>query len=376
MKKRMFIMLVSVATVFGAIYGFQVFKATMMKKWLSGNGLPPATVTAMAAHFEQWQPQITAVGTLRAVNGVDIISEKPGIIREIAFKSGDHVKAGQLLLRLDSEAELAKLAALKAATELATIIYQRDQAQFNEKTISQAQLDIALADLKGKKAQQLEQQAIVNKMEIRAPFDGTLGISRVSVGQFISSADKIVSLQATDPIVVDFGVPQRQIALLKAGQRVRLTTNSYEGREFSGRIRAINAAVDAATRNIQAEAVLANTDDALLPGMFANVMIERGAPEQLLTLPQTAINYNAYGATVFIARPPQAAAGDKALPVAEQVFVTTGATRGDQVAIIAGLQPGTQVITSGQVKLRNGTPLIIDNSVQPANDAAPTPQEH
>jgi len=381
MKKRMMIMLTIVGIAFALLFGYQQFGAYMMKKWLAGNGLPPAAVTTMVAAYQDWQPEIRSVGTLRAQHGVDVVAELAGIVRKLNFKSGDEVKAGDLLIELDADEEQARLAAALAAVELAESIYTRDKAQFKVQAVSQAQLDMDKADVQVKRAQAAQLRAVLDKMHIRAPFAGRLGVSSLSAGQYIRQGEVLVSLQAVNRLLVDFNVPQRQLSELKVGQRVRLSSDAYAGREFAGEISAIDSRVNASTRNVRIEALVDNSGGELLPGMYAEVLVAIGESKPYLTLPQTALSFNAYGSTVFLSRASQAkekpaADGKPALPVAEQVFVKTGSKRGDQVAVVSGIAEGDIVVTSGQMKLKNGTPLIVNNSVQPAFDPAPEPQEH
>ena len=377
MKKRMTIMLISVAVVFGAVIGFQQFKAYMMAQWLAGNGLPPATVTAVEVKFEDWQPQIRSVGTLRARQGAIIVAERGGKVEAVHFKPGEEVKRGQLLVELDAGEEMAQLQAAKAALALAKITLKRDKGQIEVHAISQAQLDISKADLQAKQAQVDQLQAVLDKMHIHAPFAGRLGVSTLSIGQYLNAGANIISLQSSNPMTIDFNIPQRLLAQVKSGQSVRLQTNTFGDRIFTGKISAIDSRVDTNTRNVHVEAVINNEKGDLVPGMFAEVRIDTGSSNAYLTLPQTAITYNAYGATVFLARPGKVGDdGKPAMPIAEQVFVKTGEVRGDQVAILSGIDEGTMVVTSGQMKLKNGTPLAVNNSVLPANEAAPAPQEH
>lgn len=381
MKKRMLIMLAIVGTCFALLVGYKMFGAYMMAKWLAGNGLPPATVTTMVAGVQQWQTEIRSVGTLRARNGVDIVGEVAGLVQALHFQSGDVVKAGDLLIELDADEEQAQLNAALAAAGLAASVFERDKAQFKVQAVSQAQLDMDAADVKVKQAEAARLRAMVDKMHIRAPFAGRIGVSSLSPGQYIRQGEVLVSLQANNPILVDFNVPQRQIADLQVGQKVLLGSDAFEGREFHGQISAIDSRVNTATRNVRIEAKVENPEEELLPGMYAEVRVQVGETKQLLTLPQTAISFNAYGSTVFLARPAAAVAGQSAegvppMPTAEQVFVKTGLTRGDQIAVMSGISEGDLVVTSGQMKLKNGTPLIINNSVQPAFEADPAPQEH
>jgi len=382
MKKRMIIMLAVVGTVFGLLFGYQQFGAYMMKKWLAGNGLPPATVTTMQAAYADWQPEVRSVGTLRAQHGIDVVTEVAGIVKALHFKSGDSVKAGDLLIELDADEEQAQLNAALAAAELASITYERGKAQFKVKAVSQSQLDMNKADLQVKRAQAAQLKAMVDKKHIRAAFAGRLGVTAISPGQYLKQGEVIVSLQQSNPIMVDFNVPQIQLAEVKAGQPVHLISNAFGEREFVGEISAIDSRVSANTRTVRVEAKVDNPDSELLSGMYAEVRIQTKQGERFLTLPQTAVSYNAYGSTLFLARQAPAADGKEpadgkpALPLAEQVFVKTGMTRGDQIAVISGIKEGDVVVTSGQMKLKNGTPLIVNNSILPANDPSPTPQEH
>lgn len=388
MKKRMTIMLVAVGLLLGGVIGFNYFKGYMIQKYMASSPVPPATVSTIKAGFEQWQPQLSAVGTLRAVRGVDVTTEVAGLVRSVEFKSGDEVRAGQVLAQLNAESDLALMHSLEAAAELAATVYERDKAQLAAEVISKAQLDNDAADLKSKKAQVAQQAAMVEKKTLRAPFAGKLGISTVNPGQYINPGDQLVTLQTIDPIYADFYLPQKQLPQVEIGQQVAVSADAYKDTTFTGKINAINPKVDPSTRNVQIEATVPNAKRELLPGMFATVKINAGLEQRYLTLPQTAITYNPYGDTVFVVKRSESKddkknektdqkKDDKAKPslVAQQVFVTTGPTRGDQVAILTGIEPGTEVVTSGQVKLKNGTPLIINNTVQPANSPNPAPQE-
>ncbi|BEU22439.1 MULTISPECIES: efflux RND transporter periplasmic adaptor subunit [Paraburkholderia] len=376
MTKRMIIMLICVGVLLAALVGFNLFKAHMIRKFMASNAAPAATVTSAVARYQSWQPQLSAVGSLRAVRGVDVTTEVPGLVREIPFSSGQEVKAGQVLVRLNDDSDRALLASLQAAAELAQTVYKRDKAQYDIQAIAKAQLDADAADLKSKRAQVDQQAALVEKKTIRAPFAGRVGITTVNPGQYLNPGDAIVTLQAIDPIYADFYLPQQQLGQLQVGQTVVVDTNAYNSRTFDGKIRSINPRVDNTTRNVQIEATVDNRERKLLPGMYANVKIDAGNEERYLTLPQTAITYNPYGATVFVVKPGEHKdAHGKVMPIAQQVFITPGPTRGDQVAILKGIGEGTQVVTSGQLKLKNGTPLVIDNRVLPADSPNPTPQE-
>jgi membrane fusion protein (multidrug efflux system) len=324
---------------------------------------------------------LSAVGTVMPKRGVDVTTEIAGLVRNVNFTSGQEVKAGELLIQLNDDSDVAQLHSLQAAAELAVTVLDRDKAQFAAQAISQAQVDSDTADLKSKRALVEQQKATVAKKAIRAPFSGELGITTVNPGQYLNPGDKIVSLEKIDPIFVDFYVPQKQVSGLSLTQALNVSSDAYTGVNFAGKITALNPKIDAATRNVQVEATLANPKHQLLPGMFANVKVDMGEKKAYLTLPQTAITYNPYGSTVFIVKSDDKNDAKKdekgnTQLVAQQAFVTTGATRGDQVAVLTGLQAGQMVVTSGQIKLKNGTAVVIDNTISPANSPNPTPQEH
>jgi membrane fusion protein (multidrug efflux system) len=371
MIKRMVIMLVVVAVVFGGVFGFQAFKGAMTKNFMSSMSNPPQTVTATKANSSQWQPKIEAVGSLRAVKGADLSIEVAGVVDEIAFNSGDDVEAGAELLKLRDADDRAKLDSLKATAELNEITYQRDQKQFQLQAVSQATIDTDAANLKNAKAQVAQQQAILDKKFLRAPFAGHLGIRAVDLGQYLGAGTTIVTLQALDPIFLDFFVPQQAVDQVKIGQQVAVKIDAYKDQTFTGEISAVNSKVDASSRNVQIRATLKNADHKLLPGMYATVDIPTGGPQNLITLPQTAIAYNPYGDTVYIVDTKGNDASGKPQQVARQAFVTTGATRGDQVAVLKGVNEGEMIVTSGQIKLHNGSTVLIDNTVAPTADASP-----
>ena len=372
MTKRMIIMLVSLGVLFGGIFGFQAFKAHMIKKYMSANMAPPVTVTTIKAEETPWQPEMKSVGSLRAVKGVDVTTEIAGQVRVVSFKSGQDVKAGDLLVQLDADPDVAKLHSLEAARDLAKIVYNRDKAQFDAQAISRAQLDADDSDLKNKQAQVDEQRAQVAEKTIRAPFSGRIGITTVQPGQYLNPGDKIATLQQVDPIYADFSIPEQRIPGLVVGQKIAIEATAYPGQTFSGRINAIDPKVDPATRNVMVEATIPNSKRQLLPGMYASVAVDAGEVRRYLTLPQTAVAFNPYGATVYVVEESHGAGG-KSVLVAKQRFVSTGSMRGDQVAILSGVKAGDIVVTSGQIKLKSGSHVIVNNKVVPSNDAAPKP---
>ena len=388
---HLIVAVVALVLVIGGVKGFGVYK---MIQGFAAQGAPKFTVSTTKAGYQDWQPKLSAVGSVRAERGTDLSAEVAGIVEVIRFNSGDDVKAGQLLLQLRSADEIAHLESLRANAALAETTYRRDAAQFAAQAISQAAVDSDAANLRSTKAQVAEQQALVDKKFVRAPFAGHLGVRAVDLGQYLSAGTKIVTLQQLDLVYIDFFLPQQELSQVTVGQNVQASSDAYPNQRFAGGITAIDPLVDVGTRNVQIRAALKNPDHKLLPGMSASVEIDIGNPQRYITLPQTAVSYNPYGATVFIIAPQNAVApkGAGALKpaagrqratsgkdspnlVATQVFVTTGATRGDQVAILKGVTAGDEVVTSGQMKLKNGAFVTINNSVQPSSDRNPAPRE-
>lgn len=370
-KKRMVLMLLAVGAFLFLIVGFNTLKGMMAGKAMAGPAEPPQTVTTTEAGIQEWQPALSAVGTVRAVRGADLAFEVAGVVVTVDAKPGSEVRQGQPLVSLNDTVEAAQLRQLQTSAALAEVTYRRAKEQAASQTISRADFDAAEADLKAKQAAAQAQMATLAKKRLSAPFAGHVGIVNTSPGAYLNAGAPVVTLQQLDPVYVDFFLPQREYAQLRPGQKVVLALDAFPGRSFAGQVSAVNPKVDGSTRNIQVEATFPNPGRVLVPGMFVSVSMDVGAKQKHLTLPQTAITYNPYGAVAFLAVKDPAKGG----LIAQQVFVTTGPTRGDQVAVLKGLEPGAQVVTSGGLKLRNGTPLIVDNQVQPANDANPAPQE-
>jgi membrane fusion protein, multidrug efflux system len=339
----------------------------------------PPTVSTIKATEQDWQPQIKAVGSLRAVNGANLSSELAGIVETINFESGTDVEKGTALVQLRAEDDIAKLHALEAGAKLAEINYDRDQKQLKIQAVSQAAVDADAAALDNYKAQVAEQQAVIDKKTISAPFAGRLGVREVDIGQYLNPGTAIVTLQQLDPIYIDFTLPEQALPKIAAGQKIRIKTDAYTD-EFAGMISAINSRIDDTTRNVTVRATISNPDRKLLPGMFGTVTVDVDKPVRYITLPQTAIVFNTYGNTVYLIQSKSADGDDdgdqKPQMIAQQTVIITGETRGDQIAVLSGVKEGDEVVTSGQVKLRSGSPVIINNDVQPANDPNPSPHEH
>ena len=368
---RMIVMLLLVALVFGGIYGFQQFRNQMIAKAIRGGGIPPQAVSTTVVENSDWQPTVEVIGSLQAAQATDLATEVNGLITQIHFKSGEHVKAGEVLLKLNDAPLQAQLAQLKASAALAKQNLDRDRAQLKIKAVSQAVVDSDMATLKGAEAQVKQQEALIDQKTLRAPFSGKLGIRKVDLGEYLPAGTAVVSLQKLDPMYLDFTIPQTDLSLIEVGKKISITTNAFTGKVFEGKIKAIEPQVNTSTRNITVRAEISNPDGMLLPGLFATAKVDQGEERQYLTLPSTAIAYNPYGSTVFIVK--DEGKDDKGKPklTVEQRVVTTGPTRGDQVAILSGLKAGETVVTAGQLKLRNGAPVFINNAIQPSNNPHP-----
>jgi membrane fusion protein (multidrug efflux system) len=369
---RMIVMLVAVGIVFGGVFGYGAMRSYFIGKFLAGFANQTQTVSTTIAATTPWQAKLDAVGGLVAVNGAELSAEVGGIVDTINFKSGADVPAGAPLLTLRPNNDPAVLAQLQATAALDKINYERDVKQLQADAVSQSQVDTDRATLEAAQAQVQSQQALMAEKVVRAPFAGRLGIRQVDAGQYIAAGTAIVSLQQLNPLYVDFYLPQQALSQLFLGQDVQVTLDAFPGQKFAAKLSAIDAAVDSTTRNVQVRATLTNDKLLLRPGMFANISLGVGVAQNFVTLPQTAITYNPYGTTVFLAKHGKDKAGKPDL-IAQQVFVTTGDTRGDQVAVLSGVQSGDVVITAGQLKLRNGALIAVDNSVQPTDDVNPNP---
>ena len=372
MAKRMIVML-SVTMVFIAGLGFVKFRQiqTAMAEGAAFQP-PPEAVTTIVTTQEQWPSTMTAIGTMAAVQGVTVSADLPGTVQKILFDSGQSVRAGELLAVLDTQQERAQLAASEAQREYARVTADRLQGLLNERVISRAEFDRATADSRQTSAQVGEVQALIQRKTIRAPFSGTLGIRQVNLGQYLAAGDALVTLQSTSPIYVNFGVPQQALAQIPVGRVVKITRDDLAGVEWTGRVTAIDSLVDETTRNIQVQATLANPDGKLRPGMFVQAEVSLGAQQAVIALPASAISYAAFGDSVFVVSDLK---DDKGRPYrgVRQQFVKLGPARGDQIAVLSGIKPGDEVVTSGIFKLRNGAAVQINNTVQPANSPAPKP---
>jgi membrane fusion protein (multidrug efflux system) len=335
---------------------------------------PPEAVTTIVAEREEWPAAISSIGTIAAVQGVTVSADLAGTVERIAFESGQSVREGNLLVQLDTRQEQAQLAAAEAQRELARLNIDRMRDLLDERVISRAEFDRAVAEDRQSDARVDEIRAAIERKTIRAPFSGVLGIRLVNRGQYMAAGDAIASLQSLHPIYVNFGVPQQEAGQVRAGREVLVTTGEGPAARLKGRVTAIDSTVDEATRNIQVQATLANADGRLRPGMFVQTELRVGASRPVVALPASAISYAPYGDSIFIVSDLKNADGQTYRGVRQQ-FVKLQGSRGDQVAVISGVNPGDEVVTSGVFKLRNGVAVVVNNDVQPENNPAPTPEE-
>jgi membrane fusion protein (multidrug efflux system) len=374
MIKRMLLMLVVAFAVIGALGYFKLRQVQAAVKSHSFTP-PPESVTTIVTREETWPSTLNVVGTMAAVHGVTVAADLPGTVDQIKFESGKFVQAGEVLVTLDTRQERAQLAAMDAQQELAKVNYARQEQLVKEGVISRQDYDKAIADQKQTQANSAEIQATIDRKTIRAPFSGVLGIRQANLGQYLAAGNPIVSLQSLDPIYVNFSVPQQVMPQMQIGRTVRLTADDLGGREFAGRVNAIDSVVDQGTRNIQVQATLSNPGGKLRPGMFVNVQVGVGTDRRVLPLPASAINYAPFGDSVFIVADMKNPNGESYRGVRQQ-FVKVDGARGDQVGVISGLKPGDEVVSSGVFKLRNGAAVAVNNKVQPGNNPAPKPEDN
>jgi membrane fusion protein (multidrug efflux system) len=374
MLKRLIVTL-GVAALLVAALGFVKFRQIQTAMAESASFQPPPdAVTTIVAQEERWPASLNAIGTVAAVQGVTVSADLPGIVDQIAFDSGSAVRQGDILVQLDTRQEQAQLAAAEAQRDLTRLNYERMQALIGDDAVSRAEYDRAAAEYKQAEARIGEIRAGIERKTIRAPFSGLLGIRQVNLGQYLAGGDPVVPLQSLNPIYVNFGVPQQDAAALRAGRRVRVTAAEAGGAELVGGVTAVNAVVDAATRNVQVQATLANPAYKLRPGMFVQTQLLLGSSQSVMALPASAISYAPYGDSVFVVTDLKDPSGRTYRGVRQQV-VKLGAARGDQVAVISGIKPGEEIVTSGVFKLRNGAAVTVNNTVQPSNSLAPKPED-
>lgn len=372
LSKRMMIMLAIVlgllVLIFGYIIGMRMVTAMFISKMKE-------TITVATTHAAPtvWQTQLKAVGSLHAVDGADLSTEAAGIVTKVNFQPGQDVKAGTLLIQLRDDSDRATLAANRASADQALRTYKRYVELSKSNAISQSAFDEARANMLSTQAAVEAQIAVVEKKAIRAPYDGRVGIRQVDVGQYVAAGTTMVTLQKLDPIYVDFRIAQQSVPSIHPGDSVSLVSDTFPGKVFTGMVKALDPQVDTATRTVRVRAEIANPQKQLLPGMFASVTIDIGTPQKPLTLPQTAVVYNTYGNIVYLVK--HSVVDGKDTLIADQRFVVTGETRGDKVIITSGVTPADEVVSAGASKLKNGTLLVVNNSVTLPNQSNPRPTE-
>jgi membrane fusion protein (multidrug efflux system) len=361
--------------VVGGIVGVKTLQiSALIASGKEQGGPPPVTISTVVAEADRWDRRVESVGSFRAVQGADLSTEESGVITKIHFANGAEVKENDLLLELDTETEQANLRSAEAEQDLARTVYERTKRLRQNNTVPQSDLDAAESQLRKMTALVEQLKATIRKKQLNAPFSGRLGIREVNLGQFVNYGDKIVTLQSLDPIFVDFLLPQQLIAGLQLGKKIQVLTDVYPDRVFEGELTAINSEIDRVTRNIRLQGTLKNSEGALRPGMFARVILSLGEAEDVVRVPATSLLRAPYGDSVFVVLEKSREDGSKML-VAEQRFVRSGRTMGDFVAITEGLQAGDTVVSAGVFKLRNGSPVNVNNSLAPQPQLAPEPED-
>lgn len=375
MAKRMLLMLAVVLLILGGL-GFVKFRQiqTAIAQGASFQP-PPSAVTTVVAKRETWPSSLGVIGTAEAIHGVTVSADLPGTVDKILFDSGRWVKEGDVLVELDTRQERAQLAAMEAQRDLAKINFDRMQQLVKEGVVARTEYDNAIAQQKSTDANVGEIKAAIARKTIKAPFSGVLGIRQINLGQYLAAGQAIVSLQALNPIYVNFGVPQQESPQMQVGRKLTVTSDNVPGTTFAGRVTALDSVVNETTRNIQVQAIVNNQQGKLRPGMFVQVAVGVGAPRQVVPLPASAINYAPYGDSVFVVSDIKDEKSGKTFRGVRQQFVKIEGSRGDQVAVVSGVNPGDEVVSSGVFKLRNGAPVQVNNKIQPGNNPAPNPEE-
>jgi membrane fusion protein (multidrug efflux system) len=373
MAKRMIFMLIAIGVFLTALGSLKFKQVQAAIAEGASYQPPPEAVTTIVAREERWPATLRAIGTVKAVHGVTVSADLPGIVERIAFDSGRAVGAGDVLVKLDTRQEAAQLAAAEAQRDLARLQLDRMRGLREKGVTAQAELDRAAAEHTQAEARVGEIRATIERKTIRAPFAGILGIRQVDLGQYLSAGDPVVPLQSLHPIYVDFAVPQQQVGSLRPGTEVRVAADGAPPVEATGEVTAVDSIVDPATRNVQVQATFENPAGALRPGMFVEAQVVLGAGRPVVALPASAIAYAPYGDSVFVVDDLEGPDGGSYRGVRQQ-FVKLGPGRGDQVAVVEGVRTGEEVVTSGVFKLRNGAAVLVNNEIQPANDPAPQPE--
>ncbi len=375
MLKKIIITVVLLVVLLGALASWKLSQFKAMGRAGAASAPPPEAVTAMEVRQEKWPQGLTAVGSLAAYEGTIVTIESSGIVTEIAFEAGSRVRAGDVLVRFDTSVLEPQLQAAEARAALARLNAVRARDLFARQTTSQAELDAAEAQLKQTDAEVNAIKAAIAQKVIRAPFAGRLGIRQVNLGQFIDRGNPIVSLQALDPVYVNFALPQQRLAQIAPGMTVQAVCDAAPGEVVEGKVTAINPEVDTTTRNVRVQATLPNAAERLRPGMFANVTVVLPGEEDVLAIPAAAVLSAPYGDSVFVVEERKDEKTGAPHQVARQQFVRLGRSRGDFVVVVSGLKPHDVVVTTGAFKLRNGMAVSVDNKLAPEFSLAPKPAD-
>jgi membrane fusion protein (multidrug efflux system) len=376
MRKRVSLMLAGFFLLVALLAGYKVLQVRAAIAKYAMYAPAPAAVTSTIAKSQTWQPVLSVVGSMRAVNGVLVSTDLAGIVAQIAFDSGTEVKKGDLLVKLDTQQEDAQLHSAQARRELARISLDRQKDLIAKKAVAQSDVDSAESEFRQADAAVEESQALIARKTIAAPFDGVVGIRQVDLGQYLNVGSTIAPLQSLDPIYVEFGIPQQDIDQVVPGKKLRVRADGIDGREFQGEVTAIDSKVDESTRNVTVQGTVRNPDHKLRPGMYVSVDVLLPEQEGVVAIPATAIDYAPYGDSVFIVKDATEPGPDGKLgKEVVQQFVKLGASRGDQVAVLSGVKPGDEVVTSGVFKLRSHAPVMINNTVQPDDNPNPNPPD-
>ncbi len=375
MAKRMTIMLLLMAALVGGL-GFLKYRQVEAAIAMGGSfQMPPTAVTTVVAKRETWPSTLSVIGTAAAIEGVTVSADLPGTVDKIHFESGQSVQEGDILVELDTRQERAQLANIEAQRDLARIQYGRSEQLVKAGVISKSEFDNAAAQQKATEAQVGDINAAIARKTIHAPFSGILGIRQISLGQYLAAGQAIVSLQALNPIYVNFGVPQQDTPKMKIGRGLHVTNADVPGMALSGKITALDSVINEQTRNIQIQATVQNPGGKLRPGMYVQVELPLGEARDVIPLPASAINYAPYGDSVYVVTDMKDAKTGRTYRGVRQQIVKIEGSRGDQVAITSGLNPGDEVVSAGVFRLRNAAPVEINNAVKPENSPKPNPEE-
>jgi membrane fusion protein (multidrug efflux system) len=375
MAKRMIIMLALMAALVGGL-GF--LKYRQVESAIAAGAsfqMPPTSVTTVTAKRETWPATLSVIGTAAAIQGVTVSADLPGTVDKIHFESGEPVHEGDILVELDTRQEKAQLANMEAQRDLARVQYGRSEQLVQAGVISKSEFDNAAAQQKATEAQVGDIKAAIARKTIHAPFSGVLGIRQISLGQYLAAGQAIVSLESINPIYVNFGVPQQDTPKMKIGRALHVTSTDLPGEAFGGKITALDSVINEQTRNIQIQATVPNQGGKLRPGMYVQVELPLGEARDVIPLPASAINYAPYGDSVYVVTDMKDEKTGKAYRGVRQQIVKIEGSRGDQVAVTSGLNPGDEIVSAGVFRLHNAAPVEINNTVKPSNSPKPNPEE-